>query len=280
MDGHGEPFLHQLGPYLESFRAAFGRRDRLRWAAVYLHGLLSCGGRKNVGGLARCVEQPYGSEGEDVTQALQNFVNQSPWDENLVWRQHRERLARHLAGSEGVLMIEEVAVVKQGRHSVGVQRQFSNALGGKFNCQIAVAVAHSGPDGVHPLALRLYLPRAWLQDAPRLDAAGVPETHRVPQSRATLALELLREVRAEGWPALPLVFGPGFAMEGLVADVPVQACHREWQEAGRREQLLLFDELGLSDFEGRSWRGFHHHACLVTLACGYRALHRQPEYCV
>jgi SRSO17 transposase len=34
---------------------------------------------------------------------------------------------------------------------------------------------------------------------------------------------------------------------------------RQWQE-----------ELGLDHFEGRSWRGFHHHACLVMLACGFR----------
>ncbi len=28
-------------------------------------------------------------------------------------------------------------------------------------------------------------------------------------------------------------------------------------------------ELGLDHFEGRSWRGFHHHACLVMLAFGF-----------
>ncbi len=29
-------------------------------------------------------------------------------------------------------------------------------------------------------------------------------------------------------------------------------------------------ELGLDHFEGRSWRGFHHHACLAMLAYGFR----------
>ena len=32
--------------------------------------------------------------------------------------------------------------------------------------------------------------------------------------------------------------------------------------------------LGLDHFEGRSWRGFHHHACLVMLAFGFLALER------
>ena len=32
------------------------------------------------------------------------------------------------------------------------------------------------------------------------------------------------------------------------------------------------EELGLNHFEGRSWRGFHHHACLVMLAYGFLTL--------
>ncbi|AMV39239.1 transposase [Planctomyces sp. SH-PL62] len=37
------------------------------------------------------------------------------------------------------------------------------------------------------------------------------------------------------------------------------------------------EELGLDHFEGRSWRGFHHHACLVMLAYGFLALERLRE---
>ena len=32
------------------------------------------------------------------------------------------------------------------------------------------------------------------------------------------------------------------------------------------------EELGLDHFEGRSWRGFHHHVCLVMMAYGFLAL--------
>jgi SRSO17 transposase len=34
------------------------------------------------------------------------------------------------------------------------------------------------------------------------------------------------------------------------------------------------EELGLDHHEGRSWRGFHHHACLVMLAFGFLTLER------
>jgi SRSO17 transposase len=32
------------------------------------------------------------------------------------------------------------------------------------------------------------------------------------------------------------------------------------------------EELGLAHFEGRSWRGFHHHVCLVMMAYGFLVL--------
>jgi SRSO17 transposase len=37
------------------------------------------------------------------------------------------------------------------------------------------------------------------------------------------------------------------------------------------------EELGLDHFEGRSWRGFHHHAALVMLAYGFLLLQRLRE---
>src|SRR5262249_56469362 len=36
------------------------------------------------------------------------------------------------------------------------------------------------------------------------------------------------------------------------------------------------EELGLDHFEGRSWRGFHHHVCLVMLAYGFPSLGQLP----
>src|SRR5262249_30527478 len=35
------------------------------------------------------------------------------------------------------------------------------------------------------------------------------------------------------------------------------------------------EELGLDHHEGRSWRGFHHHACLVMLAYGFLTLEKR-----
>jgi SRSO17 transposase len=49
---------------------------------------------------------------------------------------------------------------------------------------------------------------------------------------------------------------------------------RLWKTRGPGEQgyQQMKEELGLDHFEGRSWRGFHHHVCLVMMADGFLAL--------
>jgi SRSO17 transposase len=347
--------LDPLAEYLGLFRGAFRRRDQERWAGVYLRGLLRDLPRKTVEGLARHARLPPGVEVESLTQALHNFLNQSPWDEAQLWRRLRALVAARLGRPEGVFVLDEVAIPKQGAHSVGVQRQFSHALGGKLNCQLAVAVYYVSPAGCCPVALRLYLPGCWLASAERLDAAGVPPAGRRRLNKAQLALQLLDEACAAGLPGGRVVasLGPGalsalleglgqrglsgaleagpdvavvreaggrperladlaravrwdddyawvplhsypgragaaggrlwallerqpvgtvgFALADLSGGADAAEATRLWQAlAAARRGREEFRDLGLDHFEGRSWRGFHHHACLVALACGFR----------
>ena len=52
---------------------------------------------------------------------------------------------------------------------------------------------------------------------------------------------------------------------------------RLWKSRWPVEQgyQQMKEELGLDHHEGRSWRGFHHHACLVMLAFGFLTLERR-----
>jgi SRSO17 transposase len=266
-----------LEDYLGLFRGEFRRRDQAQWAAVYLQGLLRPGGRKNVESLARSVTLPDGLLVEDVAQALQHFINQSPWDEGRLWRRYQALRAQEAPG-DGLFVFEEMGFVKQGRHSVGVQRQFSRALGRKTNCQLAVAVHHVSAAGCAPLGLRLYLPRGWLSDPARLDAAGVPQECRAPASKLELALGLLDSARSAGALGRGVAPGPGWlfgedlrsavAARGLECAAELPA---DWARAVAESGRHLQEGLGLEHFEGRSWRGFHHHACLVILAHGHLA---------
>jgi len=52
---------------------------------------------------------------------------------------------------------------------------------------------------------------------------------------------------------------------------------RLWRERWKIEQgyQQMKEELGLDHFEGRGWRGFHHHCALVMLAFGFLALEQR-----
>ena len=157
-----------------------------RWAGVYLQGLLLDGERKSIEPLARRVTLPDGLTSTDPEQALQQFVSQSPWDEQAVLRRCRAHLARTFSSPRGIFLFDDVAFPKQGTHSVGVQRQYCGALGKKANCQVAVSLHYVSPRGHYPLALQLYLPQSWVpEQGPltkaqrrRLEGAGVPDEQR------------------------------------------------------------------------------------------------------
>lgn len=210
--------LDRLRDYAAAFAADFPQAKPAAWAGVYLQGLLLDGDRKSVEPLSRRVTLPEGLASKDPEQALQQFVNQSPWDERAVLRRYRTTLARSLASPKGVFLIDDVSFPKQGKHSVGVQRQYCGALGKKANCQVAVSVHYVSPNGHYPLELRLYLPEVWLADRPRLDKAGVPEAERRPLTKPQIALELLDRVRAEGLPGSVVVADAGYGVSRDLRD--------------------------------------------------------------
>jgi SRSO17 transposase len=65
-----------------------------------------------------------------------------------------------------------------------------------------------------------------------------------------------------------------YAFSNLPADTSRLRAVRLWRSRWPVEQgyQQMKEELGLDHHEGRSWRGFHHHACLVLLAYGFLAL--------
>src|SRR3954453_1915772 len=192
--------LDRLGAYADRFRGDFNRPRQAQYSGVYLQGLILDGERKSIEPLSRRVTLPAGLAVKDLDQALQQFVGQSTWDEQAVWKRYRSVMAETFADPKGVFVIDDTSFPKQGKLSVGVQRQYCGAQGKKANCQVAPSVHYVGPKGHFPLAMPLYLPEKWLGDATRLDRAGVPETERRTVTKGQIALELLDLVRAEGLP--------------------------------------------------------------------------------
>jgi SRSO17 transposase len=190
--------LGRLRDYAELFRDDFRYKTQHAWSGVYLRGLLQDGERKSIEPMMARVPRPAELlDIRDPEQAMQQFVNQSPWDEQAVCRRYRAVMARPLASPQGIFVIDDTGSPKQGKHSVGVQHQYCGQLGKKANCQVAVTAHYVSPEGHFPAALRLYLPKSWTSSPKRLDAAGVPPLYRREQTKGRIALELLDQIRGE-----------------------------------------------------------------------------------
>ncbi|NOK16484.1 IS701 family transposase [Corallococcus carmarthensis] len=71
--------------------------------------------------------------------------------------------------------------------------------------------------------------------------------------------------------------GPSkLALCSLPADTPLKTLVRLWKLRWRveRDYQEMKGEVGLDHYEGRGWRGFHHHATLCMVAHGFLALRR------
>jgi len=108
-------------------------------------------------------------------QQLHHFVSSSPWPTAPLEDELVKSADRLLGGADAVLVVDDTALVKQGRHSVGVKRQYCGQLGKRANCQALVSLTLARAEVPVCIGLRLFLPEDWCADAGRRTAAGVPE---------------------------------------------------------------------------------------------------------
>ncbi|WP_327302726.1 IS701 family transposase [Streptomyces sp. NBC_01298] len=192
--GEVERLRGELAEFVADVFASLPRRDQRRWGGCYLRGLMLDGRRKSIQPMAERL--PDGN-----MQALQQFVNQSPWDPLPVRQRIAERLTE--AVRPEVWVVDDVSFPKCGTASVGVARQYCGALGKTANCQVAVSV-HAATDLAScPLEWELFLPEDWAADEGRRRRAGVPdEIGHVSKTR--LALGLLDRL-ATWLPRVPVI---------------------------------------------------------------------------
>src|SRR3954464_14343188 len=158
----------ELERWLEPFLAGLRRQAQRRWAPFYLKGLILPGERKSIEPLAARVAPG------DIQQ-LHHFVSSSPWPTAPLEDELVKSADRLLGGADAVLVVDDTALVKQGRHSVGVKRQYCGQPGKRANCQSLVSLTLAGAEVPVGVGLRLFLPEDWCADAARRAAAGVPE---------------------------------------------------------------------------------------------------------
>jgi len=181
----------ELEGWLAPFLAALSREAQRRWAVVYLKGLILPGERKSVEPLAARVA-PGSAE------QLHHLIGGSPWATGpleVVLAREADRL---VGGPDAVLVVDDTALPKQGRHSVGVARQYCGALGKRANCQVLVSLTLARGEVPVTVGLRLFLPEGWTDDPGRCAGAGVPEEHRRARAKTEIALGEIDRLLAAG----------------------------------------------------------------------------------
>jgi SRSO17 transposase len=171
------------------------RSEQRRWGEVYLRGLMLSGQRKSIEPMAGRL-----SDGDE--QCLQQFVNQSPWDETEVRRRLASRISEEISPEAWV--IDDTGFPKFGRWSVGVARQYCGALGKVANCQVGVSVNAASDEASCPLDWRLFLPEEWDEDQARRAKAHLPVEVR-HEPKWSQALQLLDGLRSWGLEAKPVL---------------------------------------------------------------------------
>ena len=254
--------------YAEQYRDVFGRADQARSVALYLRGLLQGTHRRNIVAIADYLraDDPTAS---DLGQSLHHFVTRSPWDAGRLLARYRTLIRDQLGDGRGTLVVHDAVFPKNGRHSVGVQRQFARPLGRKVNCQVAVVASHVGQTGYFPLACRLYLPASWRRELPAGDSG--------PATKVSIALELLDELQVQGWVLDRVAADDGYAgsaefRDGLAArGLPAPVADGHPVAVAQTRLDWIKNRLGLDHFEGRTWLGWHHHVSLVFAAYAFLA---------
>jgi SRSO17 transposase len=127
-------------------------------------------------------------------QSLHHLVADAPWnDEEMLAQVRREVLpAMQKHGPVVAWIVDDTGFPKQGKHSVGVARQYCGQIGKHDNCQAAVSLSVSTWNASLPIAWRLYLPEVWCEDSERRRKAGIPEGIEF-QTKPAIALEQMRQ---------------------------------------------------------------------------------------
>ena len=177
-----------------------GRREQKESFAIYAQGIVGDGERKSVEPIAaRAIhvdedddEAAISAKCERMQAKLLNFLRESRWDDHGVRREAARYVIEALEKQEPVTtwIIDDTGFPKQGKHSVGVQRQYTGTLGKIGNCQIGVSLTIATKHEHVPIDFALYMPKSWTDDAARRKKARVPGD-LVFKTKPELALDLI-----------------------------------------------------------------------------------------
>jgi SRSO17 transposase len=269
LEGEG---LQRLEEYFERIGDVLGDDKRRASFATYAIGLLSDGERKSMEPIAaRACADPARIDAEH--QRLAHFLSNSNWRDKDVRRESAAYALEVLTKREPVVswIFDDTGFLKQGNHSVGVQRQYTGSAGKITNCQIGVSLTVATPTEHLPIDFELYLPQSWTEDPVRRLEARIPDAVQF-QTKPELAIAMLRRAVAAGGPRGTVLGDAAYGHSSLLRRicrelefayaVAVMPTDRVWRLDGRGQKVddnpVAIEDfavgLGRGAFRKATWR--------------------------
>jgi SRSO17 transposase len=129
---------------------------------------------------------------------LHHFVADGVWDSAPLEAALLKEADRLVGDEAGYLVIDDTALPKKGRHSVGVAPQYASSLGKTANCQSPESVTLASREVPVMVGLRLFLPESWTNDPERMTRARVPLDRQQALTKPEIAIEETDRIIASG----------------------------------------------------------------------------------
>ncbi len=147
----GLDWIEELDRWLQPFLEGLGHSARRRMCPAYVAGLIGPGDRKSV--------QPMAARDNGVSyDQLHHFIASGVWDAAPLEAALLVEADKLVGGENAWLIIDDTALPKKGRLSVGVAPQYASALGKTANCQSLVSVTLASREVPVMVGLRVFLP--------------------------------------------------------------------------------------------------------------------------
>ncbi len=202
--------LQEFERYMAHLGEGLGHADRQGGLRGYCTGLMAPLKRKSVEPMAAHLAP---SATRSRHQSLHHFVADSAWsDEQMLLRVAQWVVPAMDFSDGGWWIVDDTGFPKQGRHSVGVARQYCGMLGKQDNCRVAVSVSLACQAGSLPVACQLYLPQEWADDPQRRKKAGVPQGLEFA-TKPAIALAQIEHLMAQGAPRHCVLADAGYGVD-------------------------------------------------------------------
>jgi SRSO17 transposase len=192
--------IRRLEGYFARIGEILGSDNRRASFARYARGLFGEAERKSVEPIAA---QACGEEDKTDAehQRLLHFLGNSPWSDRDVRREAARYALAAMTEREAIeaWIVDDTGFLKQGSHSVGVQRQYTGSAGKITNCQIAASLSVATRTEHLPIDFELYLPTIWTEDLARRREARIPDSVLF-KTKPELALDMIRRAVGDGVP--------------------------------------------------------------------------------